>query len=460
MVIINKIITISLCIIIATTSNAQDNTVSILGFGDGKTKDEATNAALRHCIEKTFGVFVTTNTQVVNDELVKDEVATIASGNIISYEILSELQKGENFSITVSAVVSPDNIVKTYKNKGYAFEINGSVYARNIQIERFYKEQEPKIVEDFLSKYIDFPIFDTFQIKIGEPFKNPQKQSPSFSIKKNYKTGEVFYSGAEALFFINEIGMNQLNKIIPNVNFRHYSGQRSNYMHLWNSQPGTLAISNNGRDGNDGGLRSPEIESFIIPISYLPNFNQENVTILSELLDNFFNKIAIKNIDYEQKFGKTYSAILYLLKSYRNKKGEFKGSINEKKYFKLRNEKSIEIINKFSELIAHKTNPNSIEIINLNTKFELNSGWFYQSFQNHIEQYKDEYEKARPSSEYERLINQSFERGEVINVNFFPELVVSKGYVTNKYTYNPTLLLLYVTENELSNLNKLEFKWR
>ena len=53
---------------------AQDNTVSVISFGDGKTKDEATNAALRHCIEKTFGVFVTTNTQVVNDELIKDDI--------------------------------------------------------------------------------------------------------------------------------------------------------------------------------------------------------------------------------------------------------------------------------------------------------------------------------------------------------------------------------------------------
>lgn len=50
--------------------------------GDGNTKENAVQAALRSAIEQAFGTFVSSNTQILNDELVKDEIATVTTGNI------------------------------------------------------------------------------------------------------------------------------------------------------------------------------------------------------------------------------------------------------------------------------------------------------------------------------------------------------------------------------------------
>ena len=63
---------------------AQPKEVSLIVTGEGATKEEATNNALRSAVEQAFGVFVSANTEILNDELIKDEIATISSGNIKS----------------------------------------------------------------------------------------------------------------------------------------------------------------------------------------------------------------------------------------------------------------------------------------------------------------------------------------------------------------------------------------
>jgi hypothetical protein len=426
-----------------------DNTVNIIGFGDGKTKDEATNAALRHCIEKTFGVFVTTNSKVVNDQLVNDEIASIASGNIVSYEVISESQKGDLFSVSVLAIISPDNIVKTYKNKGYSFEINGGVYAQNIQKEKFYKEQEPKIVQDFLLKYIEYPIFDTFEIKIGEAFRDRKKLS--FIKKFDAETKQSYIRATDSYRFrdyIDEKSIKKIYDILPNNLFLSMDPnphRQWNYMYMWESLKGTK-VEVEKIEGGEYIFGNPTIETYIIPISYSPHYNEENAASLSEILTNFFNKICIKNNDYESKFGDTYTASLCLIKGYKNKKGKFKGSNIDKQTYKLRNQKSIKIINEFSQLLGIKSNPNSLEIINSNSKFELNSGWYYQPFQN--------YTSPLGRNNIFNTENYQLNLAEGVGGSYY----INSGI--NTYNYRPCLILLNVTQAELSKLNKLEFKWK
>lgn len=66
-------------------SMAQPSEVTLVVTGEGATKEAATNNALRSAIEQTYGVFVSANTEILNDELGRDEIATISSGNIQKY---------------------------------------------------------------------------------------------------------------------------------------------------------------------------------------------------------------------------------------------------------------------------------------------------------------------------------------------------------------------------------------
>ena len=83
--IMRKLFILVLLSLFCQTTFAQPNEVKLVVTGDGETKEEATNNALRSAVEQAFGVFVSANTEILNDELVKDEIATVSSGNIKSY---------------------------------------------------------------------------------------------------------------------------------------------------------------------------------------------------------------------------------------------------------------------------------------------------------------------------------------------------------------------------------------
>ena len=58
------------------TNDEQGNgdTVTLVTSGTGANKEEATNNALRSAIEQAYGTFVSSNTQLVNDEITRDEI--------------------------------------------------------------------------------------------------------------------------------------------------------------------------------------------------------------------------------------------------------------------------------------------------------------------------------------------------------------------------------------------------
>lgn len=70
-------------------SNGATDDITLVVSGNGANKEEATKVALRSAIEQVYGTFVSANTSIVNDELTKDEIVTVASGNVKSYTELS-----------------------------------------------------------------------------------------------------------------------------------------------------------------------------------------------------------------------------------------------------------------------------------------------------------------------------------------------------------------------------------
>ena len=128
--------------------SAQVNEVKLVASGEGMTETEAVHNALRSAIEQTYGVFVSANTDILNDDLVKDEVVTVSSGNIHSYKILGcvELANG-NKSVQVEAVVSVSSLVDFAKAKGASCEFAGAVFGANIKMINLNKVNAEKALE-------------------------------------------------------------------------------------------------------------------------------------------------------------------------------------------------------------------------------------------------------------------------------------------------------------------------
>lgn len=130
---------------------AQVDDVTLVVSGEGATKDEATTNALRNAIEQAFGVFVSANTEILNDELVRDEIVTVSSGNVKKYKELGNIIRPDGKTeVSLSATVSVKKITSYAKNHGSSVELAGATFAANMKLRALYrKNSEAAIAQLF-----------------------------------------------------------------------------------------------------------------------------------------------------------------------------------------------------------------------------------------------------------------------------------------------------------------------
>jgi len=145
--------------------------VTLTVSGDGATKTEATQLALRSAIEQAFGVFVSANTQILNDELVKDEIATVSSGNIKKYEeIASAILPNGNTTVTLKAVVSISKLITYAQSKGSSAEFAGATFGMNMKLKELNKANEEKAIENMINQLTALiPSMFDYKLELGEP---------------------------------------------------------------------------------------------------------------------------------------------------------------------------------------------------------------------------------------------------------------------------------------------------
>ena len=152
----------------SSENSLADDEVSLVVSGDGPTKDEATKNALRSAIELAFGTFVSSNTKILNDELVRDEIVTVSSGNIKSYEYMSENNANGNYNVVVKAVVSIGKLISYTQAKGGQTELAGESFMMNVKMNELYKENEEKAIDHLIMQLnVLFPNMLDYSISAG-----------------------------------------------------------------------------------------------------------------------------------------------------------------------------------------------------------------------------------------------------------------------------------------------------
>jgi hypothetical protein len=151
-----------------------DKTVTLTVTGQGKTIDEAKTNALRSAIEQAFGVFISSNTTILNDKLIKDEIVSVSNGNIQKYDVLNELRLSDGgYATTLKTIVSIGKLTNFCESKGVKAEFNGSLFAYNILLQELNEKNEIneliKVCE--ICKKISLQAFD-YKITVKEPIIN------------------------------------------------------------------------------------------------------------------------------------------------------------------------------------------------------------------------------------------------------------------------------------------------
>ena len=143
--------------------------IKIRSTGYGENKEEALIQALRTSIENAYGVFINTETTIINDELVKDEIRTLGKGNIVKYDIINETNNN-SYSVTVDAIVSLQKMMKFGQSQGQELKFNGNLFAKNIKLQELYTKNELSAIKNLIKQYdyIYQKSFD-FSIKYSDP---------------------------------------------------------------------------------------------------------------------------------------------------------------------------------------------------------------------------------------------------------------------------------------------------
>lgn len=181
--------------------NAQNQEATLTVFGDGANKEEAIKVALRSAIEQAFGVFVSSNTKVINDDVVKDEIATVASGNVKHFDVISEDYRDGKCFVSVSAIVSVGKLISYCKQQGLASEAT-------IDAESFIMSQKIKELNE-KNRKLALQHKQDMKLKIYEDIYNGSA---------NFFDYELHVSEPQVVLWVGEL---DCNEIYTDENFKY-----------------------------------------------------------------------------------------------------------------------------------------------------------------------------------------------------------------------------------------------
>ena len=182
---LKKLVMFSVLVFALATCVAQteNKDVTITASGSGATQEAAKQSALRSAIEQAYGAFISTKTEMLNDQVVADEMASVSAGNIKSYEILNEAQRPDGrWGVTLKATVSIDKLTSFVEAKGISIEVKGGMFALNIKQQLLNEQGEINAIMDMIG-LIHEPMQTAFDytMKSSEP-KSLDAESKNWEI--------------------------------------------------------------------------------------------------------------------------------------------------------------------------------------------------------------------------------------------------------------------------------------
>ena len=107
----------------------------------------------------------------MNDELVKDEIVTVSSGNIVGYkEISCEQMPGGSFFVTLQATVSISKLISYAQSKGAETEFAGATFGMNMKMKELNKKNEEIALNNLADQVIAlYPSAFSYSLTVSEP---------------------------------------------------------------------------------------------------------------------------------------------------------------------------------------------------------------------------------------------------------------------------------------------------
>ena len=153
--------------------HAQSDEVTLTVMGQGKTVEEAQQQAFRDAIMQTYGVFVSSNTEVANEKLKADSVNTITNGSVKKYEIISKQDNPDGTkAVLLKVVVSTQTLGAFFESTGSTAKISGGLISFKFKQQKLNEINEINSIKNMVEvlKYILDRSFDYSASIAAEPY--------------------------------------------------------------------------------------------------------------------------------------------------------------------------------------------------------------------------------------------------------------------------------------------------
>ena len=202
-----------LCLFVSLHAQSDDVTLTVMG--QGKTIEEAQQQAFRDAIMQTYGVFVSSNTEVANEKLKADSVNIITNGSVKRFEVVSKQDNPDGTkAVMLKVVVSTQNLGAFFEGaSGSTAKISGGLIAFKFKQQKLNELNEVDSIKNMVEvlKSILDRSFDYSATIAAEPYvsnTNPKEYviPVQIDIKFN-KNVQLFVE-----YFEKTIGAIQLTK--------------------------------------------------------------------------------------------------------------------------------------------------------------------------------------------------------------------------------------------------------
>lgn len=206
----------------STSSNSSDfqksHEVTLTVLGTGPTEEDATLQALRSAIEQSFGAFVSANTTILNDQLIRDEIVSVSTGNVKNFKKLAvSTLPNKHISVSLEATVSVDKLISYAQSKGSRAEFASQAFSSNLKLMQLRVQSTKKALNlmvqqlDLISKQM----FD-FKFTLGDPYRKDRDNSNYY-----FKPTIEVYSNVGSTNFVNLL-INTLKSLNLSANDRRF----------------------------------------------------------------------------------------------------------------------------------------------------------------------------------------------------------------------------------------------
>ena len=260
--------------------------VTLTVSSDGPTKEDATKNAIRSAIEQAFGAFVSANTTILNDELVKDEIVTVSNGSIKDYKEISAVKTDNgNHFVTLTATVSLPNLISYAKSHGNECEFAGNTFGMEMKLLELQKENELKVLYNLTDQILALARnVMKHNLTIEEPRLPTKDDIPLFDNYQYCTKEESFLKG------IGRTGGEYFSAIPWEVILEPLKGYEDTYKGVLNQK----AAAYLRQFKNEDDIIS---KFYVVPMTIEWVYDPSNGSSIYEIMNSVFSSLALKESD-------------------------------------------------------------------------------------------------------------------------------------------------------------------